>query len=137
MSAPELIWLPELEDGRSRLAGLARDGSFAQAMALVHSRLDFVRTQALDQIVRRRWPERPAEFGGPAYRLALMSSCTTAHLVAALRIAALRAGLWLEVYEGGYGQFRQELAAPPLRAACVPTGRRAVGIRMRGNCAPE
>ena len=64
MAAPELSWLPEPEDGRGRLAGLARDGSFAQAMALVHCRLDFVRTQALDQIVRRRWPERPAEFAG-------------------------------------------------------------------------
>ncbi|MDE3177606.1 MAG: HAD family hydrolase [Pseudomonadota bacterium] len=112
MRAPELMWLPEPEDGRARLAELARGGSFAQAMELVHARLDFVRSQALDQIVRRRWPTRPAEFAGTAYRLALLSSCTTAHLAAALRIAALRADIWLDVYEGDYGQFRQELEAP-------------------------
>ena len=112
MRAPTLNWLPEPENGRARLTELAQRASFAQAMELVHSRLDFIRTQALDQIVRRRWPQRPAEFNGPVYRLALMSSSTTAHLSAGLRIAALRAGLWLELYEGGYGQFRQELEAP-------------------------
>ena len=111
MSAPALIWLPELEDGRARLAELAKGASFAQAWELAHSRLDFVRTQALDQIVRRRWPQRPAEFAGPVYRLALLSSSTTGHLSAGLRIAALRAGIWLELYDGGYGQFRQELEA--------------------------
>ena len=112
MSAPELIWLPEPENWRDRLAALAQGGTLGRAMELVHSRLDFVRTQALDQIVRRRWPERPAEFGGSGYRLALLSSSTTAHLLPGLRIAALRAGLWLELYEGGYGQFRQELETP-------------------------
>ncbi len=112
MRAPELTWLPEATDARGRLAALARAEDFAEALRLANSRLDFVRTQALDQIVRRRWPDRPAGFDGPGYRLALLSSSTTAHLPGALRIAALRAGLWLTVYEADYGQFRQELEAP-------------------------
>jgi FkbH-like protein len=71
-----------------------------------------VRTGALDSVLHRRWPERPAEFVGRPYRLAVLSSSTTAHLPASLRVAGLRAGLWLEVYEGDYGQYRQELNNP-------------------------
>jgi predicted enzyme involved in methoxymalonyl-ACP biosynthesis len=67
---------------------------------------------ALDQLLRRRWPERPAEFAGRSYRLAILSSSTTAHLHAGLRIAGLRNGFWLEIYEGDYGQYWRELNDP-------------------------
>ena len=71
-----------------------------------------MRTGAVDSVLRRRWPERPADFAGQPYRLAVLGSSTTVHLPPSLRVAGLRAGLWLEVYEGDYGQYRQELNNP-------------------------
>ena len=109
MASPELFWLPPPENWRERIAALAREGDFGAALSLARTRLDFVQTNALDQIVRRRWPERP-EFR--PVRLALLGSSTLGHLIPALRVAGLRAGLWLDVYEGGYGQTHQELDDP-------------------------
>ena len=110
MAFPELSWLPEC--GRERIAALGRGGGFDELLRLAGARLDFVRTQALDQILRRRWPEPPPEFDGRTLRLALLASSTTAHLAPSLRVAGLRHGLWLEVWEGEYGQYRQALDEP-------------------------
>ena len=106
MGSPDFHWLPEAEDWRERIAALGRGATgFTELLALAHTRLDFVRVGALDQLLRRRWPERPAEFAGRSYRLAMLGSSTTAHLHAGLRVAGLRADFWLEVYEGDYGQY--------------------------------
>lgn len=116
MAYPELSWLPEAENARARLAALARGGDFEELTRLAQTRLDFVRTNGLDQILRRRWPERPAGFDGRTVRLAILSSSTTAHLAPSLRVAGLRAGLWLEIHEADYGQYRQALDDPALSA---------------------
>lgn len=42
-------------------------------------------------------------------RLAVLASSTAAHLLPALRIAALRRGIYLQVYETAYGQYFQEV----------------------------
>ena len=110
MASPELIWLSPPENWRERLAALGRDGDFSDALRLAGTRLDFVQTNALDQTLRRCWPERPAALA--PLRLALLGSSTLSHLAPALRVAGLRAGLWLEIYEGGYGQILQELDDP-------------------------
>ena len=112
MASPELGWLPEADNWRERTAALMRGEGFSELLALAQTRLDFVRTNALDQILRRRWPERPAEFDARPVRLALLGSSTMGHLAPALRVAALRMRLWLDVYEGGYGQILQELDDP-------------------------
>ncbi len=112
MASPELVWLPPAENWRERIAAIARDGDFDALLSLARSRLDFVQTNAVDQILRRRWPERPAAFDVQPVRLALLGSSTTGHLAAALRVAGLRANLWLDVYEGGYGQMLQEFDDP-------------------------
>ncbi len=44
-------------------------------------------------------------------RLAVLGSFTTNQLTTALRLAALRVGVKLDVYECGYGQYRQEVLA--------------------------
>jgi len=44
--------------------------------------------------------------------LALLGSSTTAHFVPVLRLAAARYGVALEIFEGNYGQYRQELLDP-------------------------
>jgi FkbH-like protein len=42
-------------------------------------------------------------------RLAILGSSTLAHLHAAIRVGGLRRGIWIDTYESGYGQYRQEL----------------------------
>ncbi len=49
----------------------------------------------------------------PRLRVALLSSSTTEQLVPGLRVAGLRHGVHLDVYTGGFGQYRQELMQPP------------------------
>src|SRR5882757_1876482 len=115
-----LYWLPECEDWRARLRALAAGApppgsspaaAWAEAVALANARLDFVRTNALDQIVARRFGvEPPAGLAAKPVRLALLGSGTMAHLHAAIRVAGLRRGLWITVYENDYGQYWQELS---------------------------
>ena len=45
-------------------------------------------------------------------RLALIGSSTLTHLAPAIRVAALRRGFWVEIFEGHYGMYHQELADP-------------------------
>ena len=68
MGFPELSWLPKAENGRERIAALRRGGDFEELLRLARSRLDFLATHALDQILRRRWPQPPAEFPAAAAR---------------------------------------------------------------------
>src|SRR5205814_5618365 len=111
----ELYWLPEPPDPaewRARLralaAGAATDqaAAWAEAVALANLRIDFVRTNALDQIVARHFGEKPPPgLAAKPVRLALLGSGTMAHLHAAIRVAGLRRGLWITIYENDYGQY--------------------------------
>ena len=113
----ELYWLPEMGEWRTRLRALAAGGAdaaaWSEAVVLANARLDFVRTNALDQIVARRFGEGPpAGLATKQVRLALLGSSTMAHLHAAIRVAGLRRGLWISIYENDYGQYWQELSDP-------------------------
>jgi hypothetical protein len=118
----ELYWLPELPEPtewRARLRALAAGdppaaaAAWAEAVALANARLDFVRTNALDQIVARRFGEGPPPgLATQPVRLALLGSGTMAHLHAAIRVAGLRRGLSISIYENDYGQYWQELSDP-------------------------
>ena len=49
---------------------------------------------------------------GPAtkpIRLAVLGSSTIDHILPAVRVGALRRGLWVSCYAAGYGQYHQEL----------------------------
>src|SRR5207237_5549183 len=84
-----------------------------EAVALANARLDFVRTNALDEIVARRFGAAPPKgLATKPVRLALLGSSTLAHLHAAIRVAGLRRGLWITIYENDYGQYWQELTDP-------------------------
>lgn len=48
-------------------------------------------------------------------RVALLSSSTIDQLVPGIRVAGLRAGLFLDVHAGAYGQYRHELLEPAAR----------------------
>jgi FkbH-like protein len=110
-----LYWLPELEDWRTRLRALDNKGEagWAEATALANSRLDFIRTNALDQTVSRIFGDAPPQsLATKPIRLALLGSSTMAHLHPGIRVAGLRRGLWISIYENDYGQYWQELTDP-------------------------
>ena len=108
-----LYWLPEVADWRDRLRALGRaDGdAWDAAVALANTRLDFVKTNALDRAVRELSASgAPKGLATKPIRLALLGSSTMAHLHAAIRVAGLRRGLWISIYENDYGQYWRELS---------------------------
>nr|WP_128083441.1 HAD-IIIC family phosphatase [Methylobacterium sp. B34] len=108
-NSPVLYWLPEPTDWRNRLRAAE---TWSDLVALANLRLDFAKTNALDTVLRARFPGPPADAAGKPIRLALLGSSTTAHLAAGIRIAALRRGLHVVIYEGDYGQYFRELSQP-------------------------
>ncbi|HET6194404.1 MAG TPA: HAD-IIIC family phosphatase [Acetobacteraceae bacterium] len=115
----DLHWLPKLADWRNRLRSLpGGPAPWDAAVALANAQLNFVLTNALDETVRRLVPEHPAGLPTRPVRLAVLGSSTLTHLLPAIRVGGLRRNIWIETYEGEYGQYRQELADPasPLHA---------------------
>lgn len=108
-----LGWLPINPTWRAELKLFAAGtGGVAAAVTLANARLDFVQTNALDSLVRRRFGAPPSALPGTPVRLAVLGSSTLTHLLAAIRVAGLRRGIWLETYENSYGQYFQELMDP-------------------------
>jgi len=110
---PELYWLPAFPDWRVRFKALSNAAapSWDEALALARAKLDFVRTNQLDQLIQRTFTATTCG-GSKLVRLAILGSSTFAHLHAAIRIAAIRRGIWVDIYENDYGQYLQELADP-------------------------
>ena len=111
MSVEQLRWLPEMPpDWRTRVRALATaDSPWQAAMMLANARLDFTRTNALDQALRQRLPDGPPATGTRPVRLAILGTSTLAHLHAAIRVAGLRRNIPVATYENNYGQHLQEL----------------------------
>jgi FkbH-like protein len=108
--ATTLHWLPPADDWRDRFKDFSRGaGTIENAVALANTRLDFVRTNALDTAVRARFEAAPPELQSKPVRLAILGSSTLAHLHSAVRVAGLRRGIWIDTYENDYGQYFQEL----------------------------
>jgi len=104
-----LNWLPEIPDFRPTLrqAEAGAPGSWDILLKLARSRLDFVRTNAVDAALAAH----PApEFFGKAIRLAILGSCTLTQLHAGIRVAGLRREISVTIHEGDFGQYWQELA---------------------------
>ena len=116
----DLDWLPERPDWPELLAQ-ARSAPSSEAVplyrALASCRIDFTRTVKLDRAVQAQL-RSPA--GLTPVRLAVLGSSTLTHLLPAIRVAGLRRGLWIEIYEAPFGTYRQELADPgsPLHTFC-------------------
>ncbi len=110
----ELHWLPVTPGWRANLQALGGDCTkiFDGAVALANTRLNFVQTNALDATLRRLLPEPPRGLATKKIRLAVLGSATLTHLLPAIRVAGLRRGLWIDTYEGDFGQYAQELADP-------------------------
>jgi FkbH-like protein len=114
-SAPTLHWLPEPLDWREQIKALMQDAGdiWPRAQRLANTRLNFARTNALDEILRR-WEAKapPMRDANEEIRLAVLGSSTTAHLHPSIRIAGARRGLWISTFETDYGQYLQELLDP-------------------------
>ena len=110
----DLHWLPTIPDWRQRLKALPSDPATAwdNAVALANARLNFVLTNALDEMARRIWPHGPDALPTKKVRLAVLGSATLTHLLPAIRVAGLRRGIWIDTYENDYGQYLQELTDP-------------------------
>jgi len=108
-----LYWQPEIKDWKARTRALGKNPSstWDEAVALANAPLDFVQTNQLDEMLRRVFREAfPSDLATKPIRLAILSSCTVAHLHAAIRMAGVRRGIWIETYETDYGQYLQELS---------------------------
>jgi hypothetical protein len=116
----ELSWLPRQTDWSASLRA-AREAPASEAadrlIELANCRIDFLQTAKLDRIVE--------QFGEPLWRtlnrtpplrLALIGSSTLTHLIPGIRVAALRRGFHVEIFEG--------LAPRPARPwqRCGPAG---------------
>ena len=112
-NAPSLRWLPPSPTFRAQLKaipGLPMETAWESLVALANTRLDFIATNALDQVTRRVFAESaPPGLSTKPVRLALLGSSTLAHLHAAIRVAGVRRGIWITTYENDYGQYLQEL----------------------------
>jgi FkbH-like protein len=114
-------WLPAVPDFRERLqraGALADPAERLRALAaLSQFRLGVVEELQLDRAVSKCVAQvDPRSAGLLPVRIALLSSATVDHLLAAVRVAALRAGLLADARAGAFGQYRHELlgAASPL-----------------------
>ena len=108
----QLDWLPAFPDWRQRLKALPADPAAAweAAVGLANCNINFVQTNALDEALRRVVTRPPAPVAGKSARLAMLGSATLHHLQGAIRVAGLRRGIFVEVYENEYGQYLQELS---------------------------
>lgn len=112
---PECGWLPKNPGWDDAFDALRKDvpgaGTWAALTALANHPIDFVQVGKLDRLAQRIYHTSLPEDLRPApVRLALLGSSTVKHLIPGIRVAALRRKLWVEVYEGDYGQYLQELS---------------------------
>ncbi len=110
----ELSWLPPAAEAWNAqlTAAAAKETPAEQWAALVAAanvRIDFIQTAKLDRVAQRLFASGAPAVAGKPLRLAVLGSSTLKHLVPAIRVGALRHGLWVEIFEGEYGQYRQEL----------------------------
>ncbi|WP_342150033.1 HAD-IIIC family phosphatase [Methylorubrum sp. SB2] len=109
---PDLDWLPDPGPWAERLAALRQAPSWDGFVALANTRLNAVRTNALARALDAAFPEPPQGLARPLVRLAVLGSSTVSHLLPAIRVAGLRRGLRIYLYEGPYGGYRQEILDP-------------------------
>ena len=109
----QLKWLPVQEHWDERLREV-KDLPAAEAAArlreLATSRMEFTQLGKLDRVLMRTLEAAGGHLPGlEPVRLAMLGSATTSHLPPGIRVAGLRRGLAIEIYEAPYGMYWQEL----------------------------
>src|SRR5260370_15179246 len=111
---PIMTWLPIAPDFRSDLRAALdtpRPTECLERLASLASfRLGFLETVQLDRALGRLGVKEAPGF--LPIRLAVLASSTIDHLLPAIRVAGLRRRLLIDIYSGGYGQYRQDLLDP-------------------------
>lgn len=105
----KLDHLPLLEGWNDQLTTaqtLPGPAQLADLRRLTSADLTYAQLGKLDRAIQRA-PKNHTGF--PTLRLAILGSSTTSHLPAGIRVAALRRGLLVEIYEAPYGMYLQEL----------------------------
>jgi FkbH-like protein len=108
-----MSWLMVPDDFRGSLkAAMAShpDERMNRLAELAQFRLGFLETIQLDNAIRASAENAPSDFS--RVRLAILSSSTVDHLPPSIRVAGLRRRLLIDVYAGGFGQYRRELLDP-------------------------
>ena len=104
-------WLPAPPDFRGHLRAAVETPTLGERLEklafLAQHRLGFLETIQLDRALGRPSPEPGSGFS--MARLAVLASSTVDHLVPAIRVAALRRRLVVDVHTGAFGQHRQDL----------------------------
>jgi len=107
-------WLPPIPDFKERLrtatALTEPRARLAALEAMAQTRLSFIEELQLDKALRETAPL--AEDGLTPIRIAVLASSTIDQLLPAIRVAALRRGMYAQVFAGAFGQYRQELLDP-------------------------
>jgi len=114
MAGTAFSWFPRQDDWMQRFrAAKAAAAPFPEWVALANAPLDFIKTEMLDAAFRKAFTAAPATgLNAPPIRLAVMGSSTTKHLHAGLRVAALRRGFYVTIFEPEYGQYWFDLLNP-------------------------
>jgi len=110
----QLHWLPVSEDWDSQLRAvkdLAPIEAVPVLRELASSRMEFAQVGKLDRVLGRAACGETLP-GLERVRLAILGSATTSHLPSGIRVAGLRRGLQIEVYEAPYGMYWQEIMDP-------------------------
>jgi FkbH-like protein len=109
----DLDWLPVIADWDGILAE-AQSMPWPEAkpvfVQLANSKIDFIQLVKLDRAVQRSLKNFADGAGEETIRFAMLGSSTLSQLVPGIRIGALRRGLVVDIYEGPYGLYWQELA---------------------------
>jgi FkbH-like protein len=115
----KLDFLPICEDWSESLAAtrtLLGPEAIRALVALAGAQLSFPQIGKLDRALTRLLEDQsvggvqPGTRGAlPGVRLAILGSATLSHLAPGIRVAALRRRLLVEIYEGNYGMYLQEL----------------------------
>jgi FkbH-like protein len=111
---PIMSWLPVAPDFRGDLRKALNAGKPTECLgnlaSLADHRLGLLETVQLDRALGRLdLKEAP---GFLPIRLAILASSTVDHLLPAIRVAGLRRRLLIDVHNGAYGQYRQDILDP-------------------------
>lgn len=112
--AMDMEWLPALRDFRASLRMALETSNASERLEklafLARHRLGFLETIQLARVIGESVAEPGSGFS--KVRLAILASSTVDQLVPAIRVAALRRRLVVDVYTGTYGQHRQDVLDP-------------------------
>ena len=107
-------WLPLAPNFRGDLRAALETAKPTECLeklaSLAAYRLGFLETVQLDRALGQLDLEEAPRFS--SIRLAILSSSTVDHLAPAIRVAGLRRRLLIDVHNGAYGQYRQEVLDP-------------------------